>query len=824
MKERGRDGLRVPVNTRDIYRCSVYLRIGLARQYRVRQCDQYPRDEEEIIFIGKIDSIMPKHEKTNGKVERPVVPQLLTLMDAATNQSNAIDPALRRFSHFNREQHRYDPTGGPEILRMSTWSRGTSALTLPVCSEAAMQQIREKMDLIDIDQDTIDAEVLDSLGFRFTLGKSNLLGCARLVRIEMIFLYCNNFPRAANDTVNPYNSSLLSLTLCAMPAHHLIGLVPHTNGTRALNPEDSELANATAPSPGPDVHEINLSHKSEPMQDEFLSFDEFIKPYLSSLEESVLNHHNFPANMSFSDSEEEHIPNRAFTIPDQNATPHTLRKAVVESHKLLGAAIKQNKALAAQVAELKASKPAGRRKTKEAVSSEAYDSVIINLGKSFTLLHFPWVDSTAFTEQAGFPDASPTEIWKAQPPSALFPKHLTAMLFQHIPNEYHSHVATPARFGTLFCHHASTGRSTALKVVKENLPRIALSLKIILDVNDHSAWGALVLWPDDMGKGLKCARALLFGPASLNNNGSARPRGVTLGQMWHLIEPTPGLVAFVCTMVVFVCYWSSVPGDTYESFEPVGTTSKINWREVYMRFRWALESKADEESTKAIMSFWHKHLFKGITGVPSLPPTRSVASEYIDEEAELEDAMGNMSLSSDDEGSTRPDNLVAQRHAHPAPPADVNEDLDESLASPLRPINQRAHPAPPADVDEDLDESLASPLRPINQRAHPAPPADADEEVDEPVGFPPRPINQRAHGRHIIDSEDEGALEDVGGRPADLRLGLEDKLKKLKVLDLKAILQDAERPLRAKAVKNELIASIMADDAAIQVYLARFPI
>jgi transitional endoplasmic reticulum ATPase len=41
-----------------------------------------------------------------------------------------------------------------------------------------MQQIREKMDLIDLDEDTIDAEVLDSLGvtmenFRFALGASN---------------------------------------------------------------------------------------------------------------------------------------------------------------------------------------------------------------------------------------------------------------------------------------------------------------------------------------------------------------------------------------------------------------------------------------------------------------------------------------------------------------------------------------------------------------------------------------------------------------------------------------------------------------------------
>ena len=41
-----------------------------------------------------------------------------------------------------------------------------------------MQQIREKMDLIDLDEDTIDAEVLDSLGvtmenFRFALGVYN---------------------------------------------------------------------------------------------------------------------------------------------------------------------------------------------------------------------------------------------------------------------------------------------------------------------------------------------------------------------------------------------------------------------------------------------------------------------------------------------------------------------------------------------------------------------------------------------------------------------------------------------------------------------------
>jgi transitional endoplasmic reticulum ATPase len=47
-----------------------------------------------------------------------------------------------------------------------------------LCSEAALQQIREKMDLIDLEDESIDAEVLDSLAvtqenFRWALSKSN---------------------------------------------------------------------------------------------------------------------------------------------------------------------------------------------------------------------------------------------------------------------------------------------------------------------------------------------------------------------------------------------------------------------------------------------------------------------------------------------------------------------------------------------------------------------------------------------------------------------------------------------------------------------------
>jgi len=47
-----------------------------------------------------------------------------------------------------------------------------------LCTEAALQCIREKMDVIDLEDDTIDAQVLDSMAvtmdhFRFALGTSN---------------------------------------------------------------------------------------------------------------------------------------------------------------------------------------------------------------------------------------------------------------------------------------------------------------------------------------------------------------------------------------------------------------------------------------------------------------------------------------------------------------------------------------------------------------------------------------------------------------------------------------------------------------------------
>merc|ERR1712110_1235966 len=170
--------------------------------------EEAQKNAPAIIFIDEIDSIAPKRDKTNGEVERRIVSQLLTLMDglnqrahvvvmAATNRPNSIDPALRRFGRFDREVDIGipDETGRMEILRIHTKNMkladdvelevvakethghvGSDIAAL--CSEAALQQIRKKMDLIDLDDDEIDAEVLDSLAvtaddFKWALKNSN---------------------------------------------------------------------------------------------------------------------------------------------------------------------------------------------------------------------------------------------------------------------------------------------------------------------------------------------------------------------------------------------------------------------------------------------------------------------------------------------------------------------------------------------------------------------------------------------------------------------------------------------------------------------------
>jgi len=173
-----------------------------------RAFEEAEKNAPSIIFIDELDSIAPKRDKTHGEVERRIVSQLLTLMDglkqrahvvvmAATNRPNSIDAALRRFGRFDREIDIGipDATGRLEILRIHTKNMKLAddveleqvasethghvgADLAALCSEAALQQIRGKMDLIDMEEESIDAEVMDNLAvtmedFRFAMGASN---------------------------------------------------------------------------------------------------------------------------------------------------------------------------------------------------------------------------------------------------------------------------------------------------------------------------------------------------------------------------------------------------------------------------------------------------------------------------------------------------------------------------------------------------------------------------------------------------------------------------------------------------------------------------
>jgi len=155
--------------------------------------EECEKNAPAILFIDEIDSIAPNREKAQGESEKRVVAQLLTLMDGvkgrgsvvvigATNRPNTIDPALRRAGRFDREIDIGvpDETGRLQILRIHTRnmrlapdvdltnvaknSHGFVGSDLQqVCCEAAMQCVRENIELLDVEADTLDAEVLNNM-------------------------------------------------------------------------------------------------------------------------------------------------------------------------------------------------------------------------------------------------------------------------------------------------------------------------------------------------------------------------------------------------------------------------------------------------------------------------------------------------------------------------------------------------------------------------------------------------------------------------------------------------------------------------------------
>ncbi|MCZ2845257.1 MAG: CDC48 family AAA ATPase [Candidatus Bathyarchaeota archaeon] len=146
-----------------------------------------------IIFIDEIDSIAPKREEITGEVEKRVVSQLLSLMDGleprgrvvvigATNRVNALDPALRRGGRFDREIEIGipDTKGRSEVLqihtrgmpltedvdlsRIASVTHGFVGSDLEaLCKESAMRSLRRVLPKMDLEAESIPAEILNNI-------------------------------------------------------------------------------------------------------------------------------------------------------------------------------------------------------------------------------------------------------------------------------------------------------------------------------------------------------------------------------------------------------------------------------------------------------------------------------------------------------------------------------------------------------------------------------------------------------------------------------------------------------------------------------------
>ncbi|HEU0002104.1 MAG TPA: CDC48 family AAA ATPase [Ktedonobacteraceae bacterium] len=146
-----------------------------------------------IIFIDELDALAPKRAETGGEVERRIVGQLLALMDGmasrgqvvligATNQPNALDPAMRRPGRFDREISLRVPDvrGRTEILqihskdaalagdvdfaRVAQLTPGFVGADLEaLCREAAMVALRRVLPHIDYEKGYIPYQTLVNL-------------------------------------------------------------------------------------------------------------------------------------------------------------------------------------------------------------------------------------------------------------------------------------------------------------------------------------------------------------------------------------------------------------------------------------------------------------------------------------------------------------------------------------------------------------------------------------------------------------------------------------------------------------------------------------
>ncbi|KAJ7742493.1 hypothetical protein DFH07DRAFT_777728 [Mycena maculata] len=350
-----------------------------------------------------------------------------------------------------------------------------------------------------------------------------------------------------------------------------------------------------------------------------------------------------------SDSENEGLV-RTFEPPSETATREEL---YADLQLTVGRLMVENRTLRSEVAALKGS---GKKVAAKGRNPLNYQDDIIMLGKKFGFIHEPWISLQVFTvfPPSPPPQDSPADIEAMFKSPDLYTQYLTCCLYTHVSSKYHDLVDSEkfSQFGKDFIKYLNAGRSSAVNSLKSQLTQILSEFKI---TNNKDA---LLYHPDDdkshpptayppifyrnskknpqtllLNEALPMAlRCMLFGAASIKNQGTGKPQAGTLGYKWKLTSLTIGCLLRLISDVDLV-------------FEATGKISKIPFQVYFHKYKKMLLKNAKTPGVRNILKTWDKIVFAGV--MTTAVAVNDVADDSLDEaamEAEFAAAMEEMTI------------------------------------------------------------------------------------------------------------------------------------------------------------------------------------
>ncbi|KAJ7059285.1 hypothetical protein C8F01DRAFT_1370846 [Mycena amicta] len=419
-----------------------------------------------------------------------------------------------------------------------------------------------------------------------------------------------------------------------------------------------------------------------------------------------------------------------FVMPAENATSAELRTALKQAQLTIGH-------LDAEIKELRLLNAAltGKKRNKNVrVDIHGYGDVIKDLGKKYGLMNDIWVHAGFFTARpaAGAPPhETKKDVEELFADPQLFTWYSTMQLYEFIPAKFHNIVdaAVVPDFASQFVSFSGAGRSTALGTIKAVLPAILKDLNIVKSTKEllyHSSertGGPPSAYPPVLYRNLErkpinmywckvlplVLRSLLFGKTSAGQSGKAKAQKGTLGYLWQLNTVTIPSICFTIVGVMFALDGSD------PSWDPVGNTSKIQYRAIYRKHQELLMSNWDGVKRK-IIPYWNGIVFDGVETVQAV--VGSDGNVLLDEDIAggFANAMGDLHV--DDNMNHSYEGFDEIWNGNPASSVNNDSDKEDIVDPPVGFEEEQVEDKEEQIEDEDEDE-IDAPVRVPAKRARP---------------------------------------------------------------------------------------------------------